>query len=139
VFLQVARYAQDPSSIAEAAGIGPERLEKIFATLRELGIVAFEKKTAIVLQKNFHLPKDSPMLLPHQTLMRTLATQRLVELPPEQRYSLAVTFSASEETRRKLHSRFLEFLKEAENLVKGSKSEGVYQMNFDLFPWIKRS
>ncbi|MGE0526644.1 MAG: TIGR02147 family protein [Bdellovibrionales bacterium] len=136
ILLQIPRFAADYTRIGPALSLDLNQLEKIVATLRELEIVKFVNKKVEVLLKNFHLPKDSPMLLPHQTLMRTKSAQRLLELPPEQRYSLAVTFSTTEEVKEKIHQRFLEFLKEAEALVKGSESEAAYQMNFDLLPWL---
>ena len=50
-------------------------------------------------------------------------------------YSFSVVFSASENTRKEIHSKFLEFLKSCELLVGEAKSKNVYQMSFDLFPW----
>lgn len=135
IMLQIPRYAQNYLSIASDLNMQKSYLRKILETLVELKVIQLKDKSAEVLQKNFHLPKESPMLLPHQILMRQKSGQRLQETAENSRYSFSVTFSSTEETRQFIHQRFLEFLKEIENSVKSSKSENAYQINFDLFPW----
>jgi uncharacterized protein (TIGR02147 family) len=135
IMLQIPRYAQNHLNIGEDLNIQKNYLRKILATLVELDIIKLKEKTVEVLQKNFHLSKESPMLLPHQILMRQKSGQRLQEVSSDRRYSFSVTFSATEETRQFIHQKYLEFLKEIESSVKESKSENAYQINFDLFPW----
>jgi uncharacterized protein (TIGR02147 family) len=136
LLLQIPRYTENYSRAAIDLNIQKKYLQKILETLIELKMIEFkDDKTALVLKKNFHLPKESLMLLPHQLLMRQKAAQRLLEVPIDKRYSFSVTFSATEEVRRSIQQKFLEFLKDIEQLVKEAESENAYQINFDLFPW----
>lgn len=135
IMLQIPRYAQNHSRVGEDLNIQKNYLRTLLEILVELDIIRFKEKTVEVIQKNFHLPKESPILLPHQILMRQKSGQRLQEVPKDKRYSFSVTFSATEETRHLIHQKYLEFLKEIESLVKESNSENAYQINFDLFPW----
>ncbi len=135
VMLQIPRYAQNFSNIATDLNIQKNYLRKILQTLVELNVIQLKDKSAEVLQKNFHLPKESAMLLPHQLLMRQKSGQRLQETSASNRYSFSVTFSSTEDTKQYIHQKFLEFLKEIESAVKSSRSENAYQINFDLFPW----
>ena len=45
------------------------------------------------------------------------------------------TFSADEQTFRKIQEQFQIFLKEVEKLARKASDENAFQMNFDLFPW----
>jgi len=55
----------------------------------------------------------------------------------ERDYSLSVIMTADPKMQAKLRARFLDFLKDAEAMVKDAPSEELYQMNFDLFCWSK--
>jgi hypothetical protein len=61
---------------------------------------------------------------------------QLLKIKKDMRTTLFVTFSADEKTRLQIHDRFLEFIRDIEDLVKMAPSENVYQLGFDLFPWI---
>lgn len=135
VLLKIPRYAARPKQIATDLRLSQKHLETIFAVLEELEIVRFGKEGVEVLQSNFHLPKDSPMLMAHQGLMRTRSAYRMQETTPEKRYSFSVTFTGTEKTRAEIQAKFLDFLKDIEGTVKGAPSEEAYQINFDLFPW----
>ena len=56
-------------------------------------------------------------------------------LSSNEAYSFSATITGSDETREALHEAWLGFLKKAESLVKESRSEKAFQINFDLFPW----
>lgn len=135
LLLQIPRYAQDPRKIEPELRLEKSVLDKGLTALVELGLIRFEGKAVEVLRKNFHLPKDSPILLAHQSLMRMKSSERISALSPERRYSFSVTFSTTEEVRAAIHDEFLGFLKKIEKMVKGSEGVNAYQMNFDLFPW----
>ena len=135
VLLQVPKYAGEPTKIAEDLNISSRYLQKVLDVLQELSIISFKDKVIEVLEKNFHLPKESPMLLPHQTLVRLKSTQRLQEVEIDKRYSFSVTFTGTEETRSDIQKKFLEFIQGIEKTVKKAPAENAYQLNFDLFPW----
>jgi len=135
LMLQIPRYASNVSKISGELNIQPRQLRETLDILTETEMIRFKGNQVEVLQKNFHLPKESPMLLPHQLMMRSRSSQKLMETQPERRYSFSVTFSGTEKTRAHIHQQFLEFLKGVEKEVKDAPSENAYQINFDLFPW----
>jgi uncharacterized protein (TIGR02147 family) len=133
--LQISRFAENWPSLTTALTIQKSYLQKLIETLIELELIIVKETRATVLQKNFHLPKESPMLLPHQTLMRQKSSQRLQEVPIEKRFSFSALFTANEETRQQVHQKFLEFLRSIEPLIKEADAQNAYQLNCDLFPW----
>jgi hypothetical protein len=68
-------------------------------------------------------------------MMRLKSIDQLQRLSVDQSYSHSVTFTGTDETKEALSEAYLAFLKKAESIVKPAKSERVFQMSFDLFPW----
>ncbi|MBX9768318.1 MAG: TIGR02147 family protein [Bdellovibrionales bacterium] len=135
VLLQIPKYQKKVEKIAEDMLLPSSYVDGILKTLQELELIRFVDKHVEVLHRNFHLSKDSAMLLPHQSLMRARSVQRLQQVPQDQRYSFSVTCTGTEKTRELIQQKFLAFLKEIESEVKTALPENAYQMNFDLFPW----
>lgn len=138
VFLGVPSSAASPDSIADALGVSKARLAAAFAVLERVGYARREKGKWILLERNKHLPKDSPLCGPHQTIMRMKSIDQLQRLAPDAKYSFSATFSGTEETRAQIQDAFLAFLKKAEAIVGEAESKSAFQMNFDLFPWAAR-
>ena len=135
ILLQIPRFANNPALLGPTLGLQPDAVNRVLEVLIDLAIIRYETKSIQVLKKNYHLPKESPMLLAHQVLMRLKSAERLQVVSPEKRYSFSVTFSTSESTRAAIHEEFLQFLAKIESQVKSSVGENAYQINFDLFPW----
>jgi uncharacterized protein (TIGR02147 family) len=135
VLLQIPRYASDTKLMADDINMTETHLNEILNTLQELEIIRWSDKKVEVLAKNFHLPKDSAMLLPHQFLMRMKSAVRMQEVPADKRYSFSVTFSSTEKVREAIQQKLLGLLAEIQPMVKSGASENAYQLNFDLFPW----
>lgn len=133
--LQIPRFADNWPSIAPALTIQKLYLQKILEALVEIEIITVKENRATVLQKNFHLPKESPMLLPHQLMMRQKSGQRLQEVSADKRFSFTAMFTANEKIRQEVHQKFLEFLKSIEPLIKSAEADNAYQLNCELFPW----
>jgi hypothetical protein len=68
-------------------------------------------------------------------MFRLQTLQQIKRLDADERFLFSVTFSGNEATQAALHEEFLKFLRKAEAIVKDAPPEGVFQMNFDLFPW----
>jgi len=108
-------------------------------------ILAFLQKENLLRLKNGrwerekifqHLPRESPLSRPGQLLKRMKAIDTLQKLPENSAYAFSATVTTSEEARIEIQAAFLEFLKTCERAVKKSEPENVYQIQFDLFPWI---
>ncbi len=136
VYLGMERYAKDPKLIAEALKIPAEYLGRLLGTMARLGYIEPKGTGYVVRLKHRHLPDDSPLCLPHQALMRARSLEQFQRLPRGKRYGVSVTFSATPDTKARIQAEFLDFLKRAESLVGASRETHVFQMNFDLFPWL---
>ncbi len=135
VFLNFEQYAKHPEKIAQQLGIAKNLLGEALVILEKLKYIEKTSKGYTVLVKNRHLPKDSSLCEPHQTLMRYKSIDQMQRIPKDDKYSFSVTLSCTLEDKNLIHQEFLNFLKKSEAIVKNSKREGIYQINFDLFPW----
>lgn len=135
MFLTVRRYADEPERIRTELGLEKERFRRILQGLHRLGIVTLDGGKARVAKRGLHLSADSTLLQPYRMLLRLRAMDQIQRLPQERCVSFSVVFSADEKARKTIHAAFLEFLKTAENTVKSTRPEKIYQLNFDLLPW----
>lgn len=136
IALSIARYQSDLALLAHDLRIPVERLLSAVQKLEQLGIISREKNGAIkTLVKNVHLPRTSPVYTSWRNQLKLISMQQLQNLGPSDSYSFAVVFSADIATRRLIQSRFLEFLKEVEEMVGKASNKNVFQLNFDLFNW----
>jgi hypothetical protein len=91
-----------------------------------------------VINQSLHLPKDSSLIHPHQTLLRVKSIEHQQNKSQDAgNYAFSVTFSCDEEGRKKIQEEFLKYLKSVQKTVQNAGSEEVYQINFDLFSWTK--
>lgn len=135
LYLTISPYDENPLDLAKIIGISKDHLKKIFAVMERIGCIVPEGTRYKVLYQSHHLPKDNPLCNPHQSLIRIKSIDQMQRLDAREKYSFSATLSGSEETREKLQAAFMDFLRKAEALVQTAKSEKIYQMNFDLFPW----
>ena len=139
-FLSLKEYQQAAHLICSCLGLSEPRLKEILQILTKLGIITLDKRTNAykILRDHMQLNKDSTLNRAYQTLFRHTALEHLKRTEQAQKYEFAVTFSANEETRQRIHDEFNEFIKKAEVLVRNAPPEGVFQINFDLFRWDTR-
>jgi len=135
VALSVERYSINPILLCKEFHIDGPQIFSIISSLEKMGLVVRENSRLTPRETSLHLPKSSPIYRAWRNQLKLLSTQKLNQLNEKSGYSFSVVFSASENTRKEIHSKFLEFLKSCESLVGEAKSKGVYQMSFDLFPW----
>lgn len=135
ICLSIPRYAEAPAQLSKDLGVGNKRVSEALSQLERLGIISRENKKIRILLDDIHLPRESSVYRAWRNSIKLLSIKRLDELDTKSAYSFAVSFSANEEVRDRIQSRFLDFLKQIEGLVKSAPSQGAYQMSFDLFPW----
>ncbi len=135
VALSVERYSLNPVLLCKEFHLDGPQIHSIISSLERMGLVVRENNRLIPRETSLHLPKSSPIFRAWRNQLKLLSTQKLNQLTEKDGYSFSVVFSASENTRKEIHSKFLEFLKSIESLVGEAKSKNVYQMSFDLFPW----
>lgn len=135
VALSIERFSINPLDLAKELHLDGQQIHAMISQLERMGLVSREHGRLVPQDTNLHLPKHSPVYRAWRNQLKILSTQRLNQLPDAKSYSFSVVFSASENTRKEIHGRFLDFLKSIETLVGEAKSKNVYQMAFDLFPW----
>lgn len=137
-FMSLPRYQRNTEAIRVPLGLSPEHLSRVLKNLERLGIIEWnsKKQNYHVVKDHLQLAKDSPLLEAHQSLVRSLGLPQLLKLPKDKKFSFQVTFSGDENTRIQIHEKFLEFLRAVESSVQTAQPEEVYQLSFDLFPWM---
>lgn len=137
VALNVKKFQNIPK-LAEALSINIDRLSEILKKLETLELVQFKGGKYITTPQSIHLPKDSSLLKPHQSMVRMQSLQQLNSRSTDLgNYSFSVTFSGDEDIKKKIQEDFLKFLKMTQKTVSEGGTEEVYQINFDLFSWTK--
>lgn len=135
VYLNLSPYDKQPEKLGATLGISQTHLGEILKILTGIGYVQRDGGTYKVLARDRHLPKRNPLSGPHLTLMRLKSIDQLQRLSVNQSYSHSVTLTGTDETKDALSDAYLSFLKKAEGIVRPARSEKVFQMSFDLFPW----
>jgi DNA-binding MarR family transcriptional regulator len=135
MFLMVDKFARDPSKIRQFLTLEAGDLQYILSSLERMGLIKRSSKGYDVVQAAFHLKPTSSLFKPHLQLLRLRSLDRIARSTSADSYNLSVTFTASRAVRDQLHEKFMEYLREAEAVIGPAPSDGVYQMNFDLFSW----
>jgi uncharacterized protein (TIGR02147 family) len=126
----------EAQQIAQAWGLPESTVVDILAFLQKSGLVRLRGRKWEVENIHQHLSQESPLCRPQQILKRLRGIETLQRTPEEKTFSFAATVTMTEETKLAIKARFLEFLEAAEKLVRDSEAKGIYQIQFDLFPWI---
>lgn len=138
LYLRTEGAPTETAAIARAWGLSPAYTAEILRFLDSTGLARRKGKGWKVEPVHQLLPRTSPLCKPQQALKRARAAEAMQRISPEKAYSFSGTLSMNEETRTQIQARFLVFLKECEKLVLASSRQGVYHLQFDLFPWIER-
>jgi uncharacterized protein (TIGR02147 family) len=135
VALSIPRYSSDPKLLAQVLGISPHIMQTIFRDLTALNLIYTEGDKILPRDGHLHLSRSSAVFQPWKTQIRLAGMQRQSNLTEDTSYSFTAVFSATEEARKKIHAKFLLFLKEFEVEARDAESHNIYQIAFDLFPW----
>lgn len=135
LYLMTRSCPHDAKKIAASWRISEKQVGEMLLFLERLKLIEKKGSWWSVKEVHQHLPRESPLCRPQQFLKKLRGIDALQRLPENRAYSFAASVTMTEETRRKIQARFLEFLKECEALVKKSEPERLFQIQFDLFPW----
>lgn len=137
ICLSVEKFRRHPIRIAPALRTSPSKVIRAIDTLEELGLITREGDAIVVHEKHIHLARTAKVYQTWRNELKLAALTHLNNSSEENDYSFSVVFSGDAAAREKIRRRFLEFLKESEEIVKNAPPESVYQMSFDLFEWTK--
>jgi uncharacterized protein (TIGR02147 family) len=137
VCLAIPRYQKDQILLATDLRVSISKVITALSKLERMGLVKKIKGELKIQNENLHLAKSSRLFKPWRNQLKLMSINRIEAIPDDQSYSFSVIFSGTEDLKKEIQSRFLEFLKGIEGLTKVSPQEEVYQMGFELFPWTK--
>lgn len=136
--LNIPKFARSVEELCQQLSLSQEYVRHILTRLEFMSYIAFDKKTQSykVIEAGKHLDKESPLCIPHHTLMRNQGLRQMGEMDHRERNYFSATFPGSQKLREEIEKEFYEFIKKAKSLADKSKnSSEVFQLNFDLFPW----
>lgn len=137
ICLSIPRYQKDLSLLANNLKLPISKLAVAINKLEQMHLIARTKDGVKLLVENIHLPKHSPIYKSWRNQLKLMSIGRIDSIADDHAYSFSVAFSASEDIRTEIQSRFLAYLKSIEDLVSGGPQEEAYQMSFELFSWTK--
>ena len=126
---------QSPETVANALGISSEQVLEGIQFLSSRGLIKKHNSRWVRGVIKQHLSEDSSLCKPNQQLLRFKALNQLQNTAKERKYSFMATVSMDEDSRLKIQSAYLQFLKQARKIVEDAEPDEVYQIQFDLFPW----
>jgi len=132
--LSIDKYCNDFKRISDVLDISMERLQQYLRRLEDIGLIEPKSGRYEVLVKDLHLGADSDMTPVNHSLMRQLSASQVLR-SDDPGLRLSVTFTADDATRKEIHMALLKTLEGLEKKVKSAPSEGLYQLNLDLFTW----
>lgn len=137
MILMIPKYATSHELIAKALKIPKSTVDQALHELIQMRVIKLDKNKITVLKEQVHLPRDAEFFEAHRTLLRLKSLDHLKTSEDQDKYSFSVVFTCDDQTRQSIHTKFLGFLKSVQSEVSEAESTGVYQMNFDLFSWLK--
>ena len=138
VYLSIPKYQKHLKKLADELGVTLPYLKTLLHGLEELGVLNYNvsRDEVTLRESRIHSPGGSAEVFAHQQIFRALAIDRMHRCPSDRRNSFNVVFSGDPHLQESVWAEFLEFLKKAETLTRGSQSaKEIFYLQFDLFPW----
>jgi hypothetical protein len=135
LFLTIDRYAEHPEQLTTKLGIASGALNSALSLLRSLGIITTRDRRVVVLKDSMHLPANSPIIKPYQIMNRLKGLEKLQRSIGKEQHAYTLFFSADDDARAEILTKFMLFLKQVETIVRPAKCAKVFQMQFDLLDW----
>lgn len=137
IALGLKRFQKKVNELEKHLKISTEQLNSSLNVLEQLALISRGDKI-ILLKRKLHLSRKSELFWPWKTQLSLMALQHCRSITDnEHSYNFSVVFSADEETRKNIMAQYFDFLKKIEQMVQDCpEPENVYQLNFDLFPWV---
>lgn len=135
IFLAVERYRKNLRLLVRQLDLSEEYFSEILTKLEQMKLISLTDTGYVLLKDSTHLPVDSPLYGPYRFMQRLKSLERIQKLPKGRTYNFTAVFSADEQVRKSIQTKFLEMLEYIEKIASNAADEEVYQINFDLFDW----
>lgn len=129
-------YQANPRQLGLDLNIPRDDLFEVLSQLEALGYLKFSGEGFQVTQNSLHLDQSSPIFPAYRQMMRLKGLHRVDQLKSSDCYSFNVLFSANPQVFEEIRRKFLVLLSQIEVLVGDAPPQEVYQMSFDLLPWL---
>lgn len=136
LYLGIKGAPKEITKIAQAWGLSTDYVAQIITFLEKVDLVKTAPRGWKVQGTHQLLSPQSHLAKPHQILKRIRALETIQKISAEKIYSFSGTLTINEETRLQIQSLFVEFLEKCEKASLASSEEGIYHLQFDLFPWL---
>ena len=134
--LDIKKFQRNPQLLVKEGLVSESKLAEVLEKLTKMGLVYTNKKEHYLSRENtLYLKRSSPLLRPQQNMLKLMGLQKLQMATTDQAYSYAMVFSSNVEVKQEIQKKFMQFLKEAGELIDNGGEEELYQFNFELFPW----
>lgn len=135
MYLTIDQFALNPASMMGILGLSRPILDEGMTRLRKMGLIAIRRGRVEVLRPMLHLPSDSPFIRQYQIFTRLKTLHRLQTTKGRSQYAYSLFFTADDDCRSEILSKWLLLLKQAERTIKPAPAKKLFQMNFDLLDW----
>lgn len=135
MFFTVKRYRSDPEKVRRILGLDSYSFAEAIKCCEQAGLIRVTGKNIEMLQDSIHLSASSPLFSAYRSALRHKSTEFMHTHGKSRHYSFVALYSASEETRSRIQSRFLEFVNWVQTLTQGTEPTNIYQIGFDLLRW----
>ncbi len=136
MLLTIEEFQKNPSRIREVLEIEDSAFQEIIERLFQLQLISQQKDRMVAERQQVFLSSSSDLFEPYHLAAKTQALSRLKKLKREEKNSTSLLMTCSRESWLKVRSRFVEFMKEIEQVVVADENPtGVYQLSVDLFAW----
>lgn len=134
--LSISKYQRDPRSLINDLRINEQTLNSSIDLLERLNFIEIKNKIIKLKKSNLHLSPNSPFFYQWQTQFKQKSIEWNKSLNPEDKYNFIASFTGEAKDKENIRIEFMKFLKKVEKIVSKSKSNELYQLNFDLFKWL---
>lgn len=135
MFLTIKRFRSKPELVRQMLGLDSSTFEEALQSCANAGLIKISKSGLEILIDSIHLPASSPLFPVYRSHLRQKADEFMLSRDKSKYYSFVALYSASEDTRSIIHSRFLDFLNWVQTITQKTEPTQVYQMAFDLLCW----
>lgn len=135
MFLLIPDCRENIDLIATKLDLSKSKVSEYIETLHHMKIIEKKGKEIKVLREFVRLPENSQLITAFRNLSKLKSLDRISQSDSDHFLSLHIFFTADESARFKIQKLFLDFLTEAKKIADKTKSENVYQLNFDLLKW----
>ncbi len=132
VLIAIPKFANE-KAIAEVLGLSRQLVASALAQLEQMGLAEKQENKWISLQKNIHVPHNSPLYLMYHGIWRQLANRRMGESSNPADINYTALYAMSQDDFIKMRELVFNFIEETRKIVIPSPEEQLVCCLVDFF------